>query len=73
MNETDKRPENCLCGGCYQIGMCKRCGFDKTENERRKKLPLVKCSDGLMRKIIPAKYREYSKKDKGDQITNAAQ
>lgn len=45
-------PRNCLCGGCDAIGQCTRCGFDRAENERRKKLPLVNI-DGLRRKIIP--------------------
>jgi len=35
--------------------MCVRCGFSKTEDELRKKLPLTLCEDGLRRKLIPPK------------------
>jgi len=31
---------------------CARCGFDRAEAERRRKLPLVRGRDGLRRKII---------------------
>lgn len=31
---------------------CEYCGFNAEEAERRKKLPLVLCPDGLRRKII---------------------
>lgn len=55
MRERNNPPANCLLGGCDTIGKCSRCGFDRAENERRKSLPLVIGSDGLRRKIIPAK------------------
>lgn len=57
MSERPKPPKNCLRGGCDVIGQCSRCGFDRSENERRKLLPLVKGEDGLRRKIIPRKER----------------
>lgn len=45
-------PQNCLCGGCDAIGQCTQCGFDRAENERRKKFLLVLGKDGLQKKII---------------------
>lgn len=58
MNKKPKPPENCLKDGCFWPSGCSHCGFDKAENERRKKLPLVMCHDGLRRKIIPRKNQE---------------
>ncbi len=55
MSKITNPPENCLMGGCDTIGKCSRCGFDRAENKRRKSLPLVTGTDGLRRKIIPAK------------------
>lgn len=55
MSEKPKPPKNCLRGGCDSVGKCSRCGFDREEYERRKKLPLVLGPDGLRRKIIPRK------------------
>ena len=36
--------------------ICRHCGFEKTEVERRKALPLVKDKDGLKRKHVGIKY-----------------
>lgn len=67
MNEKPKPPENCLKNGCYWPSNCSRCGFNKAEAERRKKLPLVLWSDGLRRKIIPRKERP---EDEQEETTN---
>lgn len=53
-----KPPENCLLGGCDTIGKCSRCGFDREENERRKKIQLVRGNDGIRRKIIQRSSRQ---------------
>ena len=66
MKESPKPPENCLKNGCFWPSNCSRCGFDKAENERRKKLPLVLGRDGLRRKIIP---REYSPDDEQEEVS----
>lgn len=65
MNENTKRNDKCLRGGCERwfnankqnrkLAECERCGWDKEENERRRKLPLVVGKDGLRRIVIPAK------------------
>lgn len=38
--------------GCAQPIKCETCGFDKSEIERRKKLPLEPDARGLMHKVI---------------------
>ena len=49
-------PANCTIGACDQHD-CYRCGFDRDEVERRKKLPLVKDErTGLLRKIVKKKH-----------------
>ena len=47
--------EHCIHGGaaCNSPESCNtKCGFNFKENERRKKLPLVKGEDGLWRKYV---------------------
>ena len=38
-------------GQIYPTEECEHCGWNKKENERRKKLPLVKGADGLYRRL----------------------
>ena len=43
----------CLLHGCdAEIQNCERCGWNKKEAARRKRLPLVRCADGLRRKLV---------------------
>lgn len=54
--------KNCIKHGCEDwennyisaepYPFCEHCGFNKLEAERRKKIPLVLCEDGLRRKIL---------------------
>lgn len=46
--------EICMNGGCYNATTqcCSNCGMNPEEAERRKMVPVVKCRDGLRRKII---------------------
>lgn len=47
--------QKCTMGGCGTLwypGACKKCGFNKDEAERRRKLPMEVCPDGLRRKIL---------------------
>ena len=63
MSKIDVKNENCLRGGCVRwrgavsagltFTACERCGFDKQEADRRMKIPLTLCRDGLKRKLIP--------------------
>ena len=41
--------------GCRVPGGCDTCGFEKSEVERRKQLPLTIGTDGLARKIVGRK------------------
>lgn len=50
-----KARDNCLMGGCaHFLGYdhCKHCGFNKYEDRRRKRLPLIMGEDGLRRKYV---------------------
>lgn len=58
MSHKISATDNCIKNGCRYAVDCERCGFDRAENERRKKIPLTLCKDGLMRKIIPRKNHE---------------
>lgn len=51
--------ENCNMAGCSagEGPWCARCGFNKREDERRKKLPLVEGTDGICRKLIKERER----------------
>lgn len=46
----------CVMGGCKAANanqtVCRRCGFERQEEKRRKALPLIKGEDGLMRKHV---------------------
>ena len=45
----------CLQGGCSHhndFKSCPRCGFNRDEDKRRKKLPMIKGEDGLLRKYV---------------------
>lgn len=61
-----KLMENCRFGGCSEGKAngtaCQHCGFDKDEHERRKKLPLVRCEDGLVRMSWNKRDRDYRDK-----------
>ncbi len=47
-----KKQKDCLLRGCDAvIRNCARCGWNKREAARRKHLPLVRCADGLRRKL----------------------
>lgn len=46
----------CPGAGCAWPTGCSKCGFDRKEAERRKRLPLILCEDRLYRKIIGKKY-----------------
>lgn len=73
-----KTNKDCLRGGCERwyynqtgpttvwIEDCWRCGFNVLENERRQKIPLTLCEDGLRRKIIPAKPSSGEVKEVGE-------
>lgn len=52
-----REKEICMNGGCYNATTkcCGTCGMNPAEAERRKKVPVVKCRDGLRRKIIRRK------------------
>lgn len=39
--------------GCAFPAMCHLCGFDRSEIERRKEIPLTPDEKGRLRKIIP--------------------
>ena len=65
VSHLNQSKPNCLMGSCTMGGDCERCGFDRKEDERRKKLPLTLCEDGLMRKIIP-------KRDGGEEVPHDA-
>lgn len=41
--------------GCSKPKNCSRCGFNRKEAARRKRLPLMPGEDGLLRKVIPRK------------------
>lgn len=51
-----KAIDECLMGGCGNIlagyENCKHCGFNKYEDRRRKRLPLIKGEDGLRRRYV---------------------
>lgn len=51
--------EKCLLGGisggCDGPFICERCGFNSAEAERRKRLPLYLCADGLARVFVAQK------------------
>ncbi len=48
-----KKQKDCLLRGCDAvIRNCARCGWNKREAARRKRLPLVRCADGLRRKLV---------------------
>lgn len=63
----DLKNPDCLYGGCEEwrysqnggqpcyIDECWRCGHNVLEAARRQRIPLTKCEDGLMRKLIPKK------------------
>lgn len=55
MPKEKKQPIRCLCGTCYSMTNCERCGWNADEAARRKLLPLIEREDGLRRKIIPSK------------------
>lgn len=69
--KTSKINKDCLRGGCERwfysqtgndpvnIEECERCGWNKEEDARRKKIEPTLCKDGLRRIIIPAKPRFY--------------
>lgn len=63
MPEKNPNPA-CLRGGCDAWAcshnhtaefhaFCKRCGFNRGEDERRRKIPFTRSEDGLYRKVIP--------------------
>lgn len=51
--------DNCLLGGisggCTGPFTCEHCGFNPAEAERRKRLPLYLCADGLARVFVARK------------------
>ena len=48
-----KKESGCLLHGCdAEIKNCARCGWNRQEAARRRRLPLVRCADGLKRKIV---------------------
>ena len=48
-----KKQSGCLLHGCdAEIKTCVRCGWNKQEAARRRRLPLVRCADGLRRKLV---------------------
>ena len=47
--------DNCLLGGCAGAFTCADCGFNPKESERRKRLPLYLCADGLTRVFVARK------------------
>lgn len=65
MSNTSSIKKDCLRGGCPEwyyaqhagkiFTKCERCGWDEEEANRRKKIPLTLCKDGLRRIIIPKK------------------
>ena len=54
MTECETPKEYCILQGCTdgQGPWCIRCGHNKYENERRRRLPLVTGEDGLSRKYV---------------------
>ena len=43
----------CLLRGCdAEPKDCARCGWNKKEAARRRRLPLTRCKDGLQRKLV---------------------
>ena len=53
--ERIRAEADCLIGGCpLFVGYfkCLKCGFNKYENDRRKKIPLTEGPDGLRRKYV---------------------
>ena len=48
----DEIKKRCLQKGCEHPSNCDVCGFDREVAAARKNLPLVRCEDGLRRKII---------------------
>ena len=45
--------KGCIMGGCCEYPPeCAHCGHNQTELNRRKKLPLIECADGLRRKYV---------------------
>ena len=48
-----KKQKYCLLHGCdAELKTCACCGWNKRETARRKRLPLVRCADGLRRKFV---------------------
>lgn len=54
-DKKESSVNNCTAGGCKGPHECKGCGFDRKEAERRKRLPLYLCTDGLARMFIVRK------------------
>ena len=53
MSETPRKRVVCLIEGqCMEPRDCTNCGFEKSENKRRKRLPLVRGENGKRHKII---------------------
>lgn len=60
-DDVVKALDVCLAGGCKEFrgfAGCARCGFNKYEDRRRKRLPLVKGPDGLRRRYVGIKREE---------------
>lgn len=52
-HKMKKLRAGCLLHGCdAEVKNCACCGWNKAEALRRSRLPLVRCADGLRRKIV---------------------
>ena len=48
-----RRQATCLLRGCdAEIRNCGACGWNRQESERRSRLPLTRCADGLRRMVV---------------------